>query len=140
VRGAWHNLQARAAALPAALDGILVQHMVQAGAELLVSAFRDPDFGVMLSLGAGGTLTELLDDIVLVPAPASPATVAHALRRLRVMRKASDRLDHLLDFASRFSALAAAAPWQRLVLEMNPVRWTAEQTRAIDGLLIIEEP
>jgi acyl-CoA synthetase (NDP forming) len=48
------------------LDRILVQHMVQAGAELLVSAFRDPDFGVMLSLGAGGTLTELLDDIVLV--------------------------------------------------------------------------
>jgi acyl-CoA synthetase (NDP forming) len=140
VRSAWRSLQARAAAVPAALDGILVQHMVQAGAELLVSAFRDPDFGVMLSLGAGGTLTELLDDIVLVPAPASPATVAHALRRLRVMRKATDRLDHLLDFASRFSALAAGAPWQRFVLEVNPVKWTAEEARAIDGLLIIEEP
>jgi len=140
VREVWRDLQARAAALPAALDGILVQHMMQTGAELLVSAFRDPDFGPMLSLGAGGTLTELLDDVVLVPAPASPATVAHALRRLRVMRKAGDRLDPLLDFASRFSALAAAAPWRRFVLELNPVKWTADEARAIDGLLIIEEP
>jgi acetate---CoA ligase (ADP-forming) len=140
VREAWRNLQARATALPVALDGILVQHMMQTGAELLVSAFRDPDFGVILSLGAGGTLTELLDDVVLVPAPASEATVAHALRQLRVMRKAGDRLDHLLDFASRFSALAAAAPWRRFVLELNPVKWTADEARAIDGLLIIEEP
>jgi acyl-CoA synthetase (NDP forming) len=140
VRAAWRTLQARAVALPAALDGILVQHMMQAGAELLISAFRDPDFGVMLSLGAGGTLTELLDDVVLVPAPLSSADVARALRRLRVMRKAGDRLDALLDFASRFSALAAAAPWRRFVLEVNPVKWTGDEARAIDGLLIIEEP
>jgi acyl-CoA synthetase (NDP forming) len=140
VREAWRTLQARAAALPATLDGILVQHMMQDGAELLISAFRDPDFGVMLSLGAGGTLTELLDDVVLLPAPVSPATAAHALRRLRVMRKAGNRLDALVDFASRFSALAAAAPWHRFVLEVNPVKWTADEARAVDGLLIIEEP
>jgi acetate---CoA ligase (ADP-forming) len=140
VRQAWRGLQARAIALPATLDGILVQHMMQDGAELLISAFRDPDFGVMLSLGAGGTLTELLDDVVLLPAPASPATVTRALRRLRVMRKAGDRLEALLDFACRFSALAAAAPWHRFVLEVNPVKWTADEARAVDGLLIIEEP
>jgi hypothetical protein len=133
-------LQVRAANLPAVLDGILVQHMMPDGAELLVSAFRDPDFGVMLSLGAGGTLTELLDDVVLLPAPASRAAVARALRRLRVMRKAADRLDALVDFASRFSALAAAAPWRRFVLEVNPVKWTANEARAIDGLLIVENP
>jgi len=113
---------------------------MQDGAELLVSAFRDGDFGVMLSLGAGGTLTELLDDVVLLPAPASRTAVARALRRLRVIRKAGDRLDALLDFASRFSALAAAAPWRRFVLEVNPVKWTADEARAIDGLLIVEEP
>jgi acyl-CoA synthetase (NDP forming) len=140
VRNAWQTLRARAAALPPALDGILVQHMMRDGEELLISAFRDPDFGVMLSLGAGGTLTELLDDVVLVPAPVSPAAAARALRQLRVMRKAGDRLDALLDFASRFSAVAAAAPWQRFVLEVNPVKWTADEARAIDGLLIIEQP
>jgi len=137
VREAWRGLTARAAAIPAALDGILVQHMVEGGTELLVSAFRDPLFGVMLSLGAGGTLTELLDDVVLLPASAGPVAIERALRRLRVMRGAG-RLDGLLEFVGRFSALAAAAPWRRFVLEVNPVKWTGEAC-AVDGLLIIEE-
>ena len=140
VREAWRILQARAASLPATLDGILVQHMLQGGMELLVSAFRDPEFGVMLSLGAGGTLTELIDDVVLVPAPVSPAAAERALRRLRMMRKADSSLAPLLEFVSRFSMLAASAPWRRFVLEVNPVKWTGDEARAVDGLLIIEEP
>jgi hypothetical protein len=126
-------LRTLAASLPAALDGILVQHMMQEGAELLVSAFRDPDFGVMLSVGAGGTLTELLDDVVLVPAPVSRTAATSALRRLRVMRKAGDPPNALLDFLCQFSELSASAPWQRFVLEVNPVKWTKNEARAVDG-------
>ena len=40
------------------------------GVELLLSAFRDPDFGVMISIGAGGVMTELIDDVTLAPGPA----------------------------------------------------------------------
>jgi succinyl-CoA synthetase beta subunit len=138
VREAWRTLQARASALPAALDGILVQHMMQGGTELLVSAFRDQDFGVVLSLGAGGTLTELLDDVVLVPAPLGREAAEAALRRLRIMRKAGAPSPALLDFICRFAAIAASVPWQRFVLEVNPVKWTATEARAVDGLLIIE--
>jgi len=138
VREAWRTLAARAAALPAALDGILVQHMMQRGAELLVSAFRDHDFGVMVTLGAGGTQTELLDDVVLVPAPLGRAAAEMALRRLRIMRKAGDPSPALLDFVCRFAALAASVPWSRFVLEVNPVKWTATEARAVDALLIIE--
>lgn len=72
--------------------------------------------------------------------PRPARRLSRALRRLRVMRKADDRLDALLDFACRFSALAAAAPWHRFVLEVNLVKWTADEARAVDGLLIIEEP
>jgi hypothetical protein len=36
--------------------------MFNGGLEILVSAFRALDFGVVLSLGAGGALTELIDD------------------------------------------------------------------------------
>lgn len=140
VEAAWRRLQAQADTLPAVLDGILVQHMMQEGVELLVSAFRDPAFGVMLSLGAGGTLTELLDDVVLVPAPIGSAATTRALRRLRIMRKAGALSPALLDFISRFSAIAATAPWRRFVLEVNPVKWTADHALAVDGLLIIEEP
>ena len=140
VRETWRTLQARAGTLGVTLEGILVQRMMVTGTEILASAFRDPDFGVMVSLGAGGTLTELIDDVVLVPAPLSAAAAERALRRLRVMRKTGDQVGVVIDFICRFSALAAAAPWRRFVLEINPVKWTADEARAVDGLLIIEEP
>lgn len=113
-------MQSRADVLQVALDGILVQRMMDRGAELLTSAFRDPDFGVMVSLGAGGTLTEVIDDVVLVPAPLGPAAAARALSRLRVMRKTGKPSEALVDFVWRFSASAVAAPWRRFVLEVNP--------------------
>ena len=54
VREAFRRLQARAGEIGVALDGVLVQAMHRGGVELLVSAFRDPLFGTMVSVGAGG--------------------------------------------------------------------------------------
>ncbi len=143
VRANWAALQARAAALHIALEGIYVQHMVDGGIELLASAFRDPDFGVMLSVGAGGALTELIDDAILAPAPLDEEAAAELLNRLRVVRRAGGLpggSSGLARFVSRFSAAAAAAPWRRFVLEINPIKWAGDRVVAVDGLLIIEEP
>jgi acyl-CoA synthetase (NDP forming) len=47
----------------AAVEGILVQEMVPAGAtEVLVGVFGDPSFGPALVLGTGGVLVELFQD------------------------------------------------------------------------------
>jgi acetate---CoA ligase (ADP-forming) len=140
VRKGWRTLQARAAELSVVLDGILVQRMMSMGAELLVSGFRDPDFGIMIMLGAGGTLTELISDVVVIPAPFGPVTAERVLQRLQVMRNVTKHSDVLIDFVCRFSALAASVPWQRFVFEVNPVKWTAKEVQAVDGLLIIERP
>ena len=88
VRKAWNMIQDRAASVSVALDGIYVQKMALGGVELLVSAFRDPNFGVMLSIGAGGAMAELIDDVTLVPAPLSESAAADALNRLRIVRRA----------------------------------------------------
>src|SRR6185436_16447516 len=64
VAQAFDALAARAAQTATALDGIYVQKMIKGGAELLVTAFRDPMFGTMVSCGAGGAMTELIDDVV----------------------------------------------------------------------------
>ena len=47
-------LRARAAALSVPLEGTWVQRMIEGGVELLVTAFRDRAFGVMVGCGLGG--------------------------------------------------------------------------------------
>lgn len=138
-------LLARAAELGVTLEGVYVQQMIDGAAEILVSAFRDPAFGVVVSVGAGGVMTELLDDIVLHRAPVAPAVAEAMLRRLRLVQTWQSKgvaLDFaaLSNFISAFSALSASAPWRRFIFEVNPVKWSAAGAVAVDGLLIVEEP
>lgn len=143
VRAAVRRLQARAREIAVELDGIYVQTMHRGGVELLVSAFRDPVFGVMVSCGSGGGLTELIDDVVTERAPVDPSGAAGMLDRLRIRRHAVDALGALAvepvaAFLARFSALALTAPWPRFVFEVNPLKWTRDAVVAVDGLLIVE--
>src|SRR5262249_59861971 len=108
------------------LEGLYVQHMVARGLELLVSAFRDPVFGVMVSGGAGGNLTELIGDVALERAPVSEAVALDLLERLRIARHVSRlapgaELGAAARFVASFSRLAATAPWRRVVPEVNPI-------------------
>jgi acetyltransferase len=134
VRNAFRRLTARAAELAARMEGIYVQKMHQGRAELLVSAFRDPHFGTMVSCGAGGVLTELIGDVVTERAPVSEALAAHMLSRLRIKEDPASAAA----FISRLSQLAASAPWPRFILEINPLLWSRAAVVALDGLLIIE--
>lgn len=118
--------------------------MTAGGLELLVSAFADPQFGVIVSCGAGGTLTEVLDDVVLGRAPVGEAEARHMLERLRIMRHAARlepeaRTETAAAFVAAFSQLAASAPWRRFVLEVNPIKWGSDGVVAVDGLLVVEE-
>ncbi len=63
----------------------LVEEMVQGSvAELLVGVVRDPAHGFVLTIGAGGILTEILRDSVSLLLPASEDDVRHAMRGLRI--------------------------------------------------------
>jgi acyl-CoA synthetase (NDP forming) len=68
----------------AALEGILVQEMVPAGAtEVLVGIFRDPSFGPALVLGTGGVLVELFQDrCIRIP----PVTLGEAKDMIASLR------------------------------------------------------
>lgn len=142
VHSAWARLEGRARATSVVLDGIYVQKMESEGVELLLSAFRDPDFGVIISLGAGGVMTELVDDVTLAPAPLGEAAAARALERLKIVRRAGQATttSGLARCVAHFSALAASAPWRRFVLELNPVKWSKDKVTIVDGLLIVTQP
>jgi acyl-CoA synthetase (NDP forming) len=75
VRSAYRRLSGLGA-------GVLVERMAAPGVELLVAARTD---GVVpaLVIGLGGVWTEVLDDVAIVPLPASAARIERALRSLR---------------------------------------------------------
>ncbi|MEO1138730.1 MAG: acetate--CoA ligase family protein [Pseudomonadota bacterium] len=63
----------------------LIEEMVQAGiAELLVGVLRDPAHGFVLTLGAGGTLTEILADTTSRLLPVTGSDVLDMLDSLRM--------------------------------------------------------
>jgi acetyltransferase len=143
VRAADATLRARAAGHGAALDGIWVQRMAGGDAELIVTAFRDAEFGVMIGVGVGGAMTEIVDDMVLARAPLDRDGALDLLGRLRTLQRRPQWLSEsqrglAADFAARFSALAASAPWPRFTLEVNPLKLGAHDAAAVDGLLIID--
>lgn len=85
------NLQEAASVMAAAQDlaelgeGLLVERMIDdAVAELIVGVTRDPECGLMLTLGAGGLLVELLQDSVSMLLPVSAEDVDRALSSLRI--------------------------------------------------------
>ena len=53
------------------------------GIEMALGMVRDPLLGALVMIGAGGTLVEMLDDKVCVPAPSSRDEVARAIDRLK---------------------------------------------------------
>jgi succinyl-CoA synthetase beta subunit len=143
IRAAHAALHATAAETGIALEGVYVQKMIAGRAEIIVSALRDPVAGVVVSCGAGGGLVEVIDDVAIARAPIDQDGARRLLARLRLVRglvasRRAPDLDALAGFVAEFSQLAACAPWERFVLEVNPLVWSAAGVTAVDGLVIIE--
>jgi len=76
---------ATAERLSALTNHFLVEEMVTDGvAEILVGALVDSQFGLTLVIGAGGVLTELLQDSTSLLPPFTQASIEAALQRLTV--------------------------------------------------------
>ncbi len=133
VRGAYERLHAID---PGA--AILVERMAAPGVELLVAARRDAVVPVLV-VGLGGVWTELLDDVALIPLPASPARVERALRGLRgaaLLTGGRGRPEADLGAAARMAAAAGDLLLQGglELLELNPVIVHASGAVAVDAL------
>ena len=141
---AYGQLSAQAASNDVLLDGVYLQEMIAEGMEVIVSGFRDPVFGPMISCGSGGNLTEMMDDVVLARTPLDVASAQKLLEPLRIVAAAKKlipdvELSDLAQFVAHFSQVVHEAPWQRFVLEINPVKWNGSGVVAIDGLLIVDD-
>jgi acyl-CoA synthetase (NDP forming) len=80
--GTVDDVRDAASAMPT--DTFLIEEMVTGGVvELLVGVVKDPAHGFVLTLGAGGTLTEILTDSASVLVPATRSEVETALMSLK---------------------------------------------------------
>ncbi|MCH7710003.1 MAG: acetate--CoA ligase family protein [Proteobacteria bacterium] len=74
VRAAYGKIMASAAAAHAgaAIDGVLVQEMIDGGVEFILGMNRDQQFGPLLMCGLGGVFVELFEDVALRYPPLTP--------------------------------------------------------------------
>ena len=133
--------------LAAAGDGsVLVESLIPgAVAELLVSVRPTPPVGMLLTLGAGGTLAELLDDTVSLLLPAAAGDVLEALRSLRIWPllagyrgRPAGAVDAVVEAVS---ALGALVRDDRSIfeVEINPLMVTPHGAVAADALMLVAE-
>src|SRR4029453_17870195 len=73
-----------ARATRACLEGLLVQRQAKGGLELALGVKRDPVFGPVVMVAAGGVLVGTLRDFRLLVPPIDTEGAEEALRRLRI--------------------------------------------------------
>ena len=128
------------------IDRFLVEPMVEGVVgELLVGVKRDPQFGLVLVIAAGGILVELLRDSVSLLLPVSAGEVGAALRRLRSFALFDGfRGRPCADLPAAIAAILAIARYaeahrERLLeLDVNPLMLLPEGrgALAVDALIV----
>lgn len=124
-------------------DRFLIEEMVpDAVAELLIGVVRDPAHGFVLTLGAGGVLTEILRDTVSLLVPASRDAVRAALLRLRCARllkgwrgRPAADAEAICDAVEAVQAYVIANAENLSEVEINPLICTPTGAVAVDALI-----
>ena len=139
------EVEAALAAMAPLSDQFLVEQMVRGAlAELLVGVQHDPQFGLTLTLGAGGVFVELLRDSVTRLLPLSRAELLQALQSLAMWPmvtgyrgRAAGDVAAVLDAIEAILAYAAAHADRLLELDVNPllVLPQGQGVLAVDALI-----
>ncbi|MEN9063491.1 acetate--CoA ligase family protein [Ponticoccus litoralis] len=136
-------LTSAADAMAGLSDRFLVERMQPKPlAELIVGITRDPQFGLVLVIGAGGILVELLQDAQSLLFPVSRRDVAEAISALKVSKlldgyrgqAAADR-EALIDAIMAVAQFAEAHADSLIELDVNPLMVFEDRTIAVDALL-----
>lgn len=131
-------------AAPVALDGILVQEMVQGKRELAMGLIRDPQFGPCVMFGLGGILTEVLDDTAFRVAPFDRLEAEEMIGDIRAKdilgpfrgESAADR-DRLCDGLLALARIGCDHPQIREI-DINPMIIRPDgQIAAVDALVVL---
>lgn len=139
-------VRAAAEALLPLGTGLYVERMIEGGiAELIVGITHDPLFGPVMTIGTGGILVELLEDVATLILPAERSEVEAGLRGLKLFAlldgyrgRARADLDAALDAIMSIARFATDHADRIGEIEINPLIVCAQGQGAwvADALLV----
>jgi succinyl-CoA synthetase beta subunit len=145
VRLAFEDILANARRYDAAarIEGVLVGRMEVGVAELIVGATRDPVFGMTLTVGLGGILTELYKDVSHRVLPVDEAMAREMLGELKAFplltgyrgRPQGD-VDAACAAIAGFSRAVLAMGDQVQEVEVNPLLVKEQGVCMLDALIL----
>ncbi|MDP2907247.1 MAG: acetate--CoA ligase family protein [Nanoarchaeota archaeon] len=132
----------------AKITGALLTEYVPIDHEVLVSMLYDEQFGHFLTVGLGGTLTEVYKDIAIRLAPANKNDIKEMLQELKsypilagYRGKKGANIEALVEQIHKLNMLEEKfSPYSNskyliTELEINPIAASGEQAISIDGIL-----
>ena len=136
-----HQVEAAASAMQA--GSFLVEEMItDPVAELLIGVTRDPAHGFLLTLGAGGVLTELWQDTTSLLLPVTAAQIGDALQALRIAPllngyrgKSGADIPAIIAAIMLVQAYVIAHQDTISEVEINPLICTTSAAIAVDALI-----
>ncbi len=126
--------------------GVTVQPMLASaeGIELIVGAKKDPVFGAVMMVGAGGVTAEVLGDRALELPPLNERLARRMVDSLRIRPllygfrgRQAINIDRLVEVLMRFSYLISENP-SIAELDVNPLLVTADNVTALDARVILD--
>jgi acyl-CoA synthetase (NDP forming) len=147
LRSAWDMMKHRLAAERSGvqIDGMLLERMSEAGIEIIIGARNEGGWGPVIMVGLGGILTELLQDVVFIPAGVGREHIERALRSLKGAKlfdgyrgSAPADVDAAITVVEMLSALLLQHP-EIVEADLNPVRIHARGQGAtvLDALFVV---
>lgn len=143
------RLIAAAEAMNVPARGFLVERMVENGvAELIVGVRRDAAAGLVLTIGAGGLLVELLKDSATLTLPTDEVTVRETLNKLKIARlmegfrgRPVADIDTVIAAVMAVASFAEAYSARLIELDVNPLIAgpAGEGAVAADALIRLKE-
>jgi acyl-CoA synthetase (NDP forming) len=136
------DVQTALASLPSSGGFNFVEEMAQGCVvELLVAMTNDPAHGIMLTIGAGGTLAELWQDTQHLMLPATADQIDAAIGRLRIApliegyrgQPGANRLA-IIDQIIKLQSCVASQTDGFVEIEINPLICTQTETVIADAL------
>lgn len=125
-------------------ERFLIEEMASAPlAELIVGITRDPVCGLTMTLGAGGVLTELLDDTASLLLPVQETEIRNALSQLKIgqlldgyRRSDAADIDALVANIICIAKYAVSHADSLEELDVNPLFATQFGSIAVDALIV----